>query len=65
MICFRVGASDAQILEKEFAPEVSAIDLLRLPNHEIYLKLMVNGVVSSPFSAGTLRMLKPHLSEMI
>jgi hypothetical protein len=55
-ICFRVGANDAQFLEKEFAPELSAIDLLRLPNYEIYLKLMLDGAVSPPFSAHTLSM---------
>lgn len=48
---FRLGASDARLLESEFLPEFSALDLMRLPNYHIYLKLMVGGVVSSPFSA--------------
>jgi type IV secretion system coupling TraD/TrwB family protein len=54
-ISFRLGASDARLLEPEFLPEFSASDLMRLPNYHIYLKLMVEGVVSSPFSAQTLR----------
>jgi len=54
MITFRLGLADAEILEKEFYPEMSAIDLVNLPNHEIYLKLMVDGVVTRPFSAETL-----------
>jgi DNA helicase HerA-like ATPase len=53
-ISFRLGATDSRLLESEFAPEFSAQDLMRLPNYHIYLKLMVEGVVSSPFSAETL-----------
>jgi hypothetical protein len=55
MISFRLGSADAEILGKEFYPELTAIDLLNLPNYQIYLKLMVNGVVSRPFSAEALR----------
>jgi len=54
MITFRVGATDAEFLEKEYAPEFEQQDLVGLPNHHIYLKLMVNGVTSRPFSATTL-----------
>lgn len=54
IISFRLGAEDAQTLAKEFEPEVSALDLTTLPNYHIYLKLMVKGSVSRPFSAQTL-----------
>lgn len=54
MMCFRVGATDAEMLEKEFYPEIRADDLVRLPNYMMYLKLMIDGVVSKPFSAETL-----------
>jgi hypothetical protein len=54
LISFRLGASDAQILEKEFYPELTALDLTSLPNYNIYLKLMVDGTVSRPFSGITL-----------
>lgn len=50
MIVFRVGVVDARLLAREFAPVFSAEDLVALPNHEIALKLMVNGVVSRGFS---------------
>jgi len=49
-----VGITDAEMLAKEFAPEVSLLDLVNSPNHTIYLRLMVDGVVSRPFSAETL-----------
>jgi Type IV secretion-system coupling protein DNA-binding domain len=54
MIAFRVGLADALFLEKEFHPEFAANDLINLPNYHIYLKLMIDGVVSKPFSAATL-----------
>ncbi len=54
MIIFRVGADDADFLEKEFEPEFMAQDLVNLPNFHVYLKLMIDGVTSRPFSASTL-----------
>jgi CxxC-x17-CxxC domain-containing protein len=58
MIIFRVGADDAEFLEKEFEPEFTAQDLVNLPNYHIYLKLMIDGVTSRPFSANTLPPMK-------
>jgi len=55
LIAFRVGAADAPLLAREFAPVFGAEDLLSLPNRSIYLKLLVDGVVSRPFSAETAR----------
>ena len=54
MLAFRVGAADAEFLEKEFEPEFVIQDLVNLPNFNIYLKLMVNGITSRPFSGATL-----------
>ncbi|HEY6807099.1 MAG TPA: type IV secretion system DNA-binding domain-containing protein [Pyrinomonadaceae bacterium] len=54
LISFRVGALDAELLAKEFYPDFSATDFTNLPNHHIYLKLMINGNVSQPFSAKTI-----------
>ena len=51
LISFRVGPDDASILAQEFQPEFSVLDLLSLPNRSIYLKLMIDGVPSAPFSA--------------
>ncbi len=58
MIIFRVGADDADFLEKEFGPEFTAQDLVSLPNYHIYLKLMIDGITSRPFSAITLPPIK-------
>lgn len=54
MISFRIGADDAEFFEKEFEPEFVMQDLVNLPNHHVYLKLMVDGVTSRPFSGVTL-----------
>jgi CxxC-x17-CxxC domain-containing protein len=54
MIIFRVGSDDAEFLESEFDPEFTPQDIVNLPNYKIYLKLMIDGVTSRPFSAKTL-----------
>ncbi len=58
MITFRVGAYDADVLEKEFAPVFMAEDIVNLGLRQIYLKLMIDSVSSSPFSASTLPPIK-------
>ena len=54
LICFRVGAGDAENLVKEFTPTFLEEDLVNLPAFSIYLKLMIDGISSDPFSANTL-----------
>jgi len=62
LICFRVGAADAEELVKEFTPFFLEEDLVNLPAFAIYLKLMIDGISSDPFSANTL---PPLFDEMI
>jgi len=57
LISFRVGATDAPFLEKEFEPSFSQHDLTRLPNFNIYAKIMVHGEPTPPFSAETVEFL--------
>jgi hypothetical protein len=54
LVCFRVGADDSEFLEKEFEPTYMMHDLVNLTKYHVYLKLMINGVSSTPFSATTL-----------
>jgi energy-coupling factor transporter ATP-binding protein EcfA2 len=54
MIVFRIGATDAEFLEKEFYPDFLASDFVNLPNYQVYVKLMIDGMTSKPFSARTL-----------
>ena len=59
MVVFRVGATDAEELAKEFTPIFDEEDLVNIPKYEMYLKLMIDGIASSPFSAKGL----PPLNE--
>ena len=54
IISFRVGAFDAEFLEKEFEPEYTANDLVNLSKYHICTRLMIDGIASTPFSAETL-----------
>jgi hypothetical protein len=54
IISFRVGAEDAEFLEKWFAPDFEMGDIVNLAKYNVYLKLMIDGVSSKGFSAATL-----------
>lgn len=63
LIGFRVGAEDAEFLEKEFSPEFYATDIVNLAKYNIYLKLMIDGLAGRPFSATTLPPFLPELES--
>lgn len=54
IISFRIGAGDAEILKPEFNSIFDVDDFIRLPQYAIYLKLLIDGTTSEPFSAYTL-----------
>ena len=54
IITFRVGAEDAEFLEKWFQPDFMMNDIVNLGKYTVYLKLMIDGISSRGFSAGTL-----------
>jgi hypothetical protein len=54
LISFRVGPEDASVMAAEFQPTFNTIDLMNLPNRDFYLKLMIDGAPSKPFSGRTL-----------
>jgi len=56
LVAFRVGAKDAGILAREFAPVFSAEDLIGLPHYHVYIRMMIDGKPAKPFSA---RVLEP------
>jgi CxxC-x17-CxxC domain-containing protein len=63
IISFRVGAEDAEHLEKEFDPVFLINDIVNLTKYNIYLKLMIDGIAGDAFSATVLPPL--DLSETI
>ena len=54
LVCFQVGAQDATVLAEQLGAEVQAADLLRLPRYRAYLRLLIDGQPSRPFSMLTL-----------
>ena len=54
IISFRVGAEDAHVMARQFEPVFLPIDLMNLPNRHMYLRLMIDGAPSKPFSAITM-----------
>lgn len=54
IVSFRVGAEDAEFLEKEFDPVFLLNDIVNLSKYQVYLKLMIDGIAGDAFSATTL-----------
>lgn len=61
LISFRLGGHDAPVIAREFLPKFSSEDLVKLPNYEIYLKLMIDGAPSKAFSANTVEPREPEV----
>lgn len=63
IIVFRVGGDDAERLESELAPIFKAKDMINLGTREFYIKMIIDGEATEPFSAETLKILPaPHAS---
>ncbi|MDO8496809.1 MAG: type IV secretion system DNA-binding domain-containing protein [bacterium] len=54
IVSFRVGAEDAEFLEKWFSPDFLMADIINLGKYNMYLKLMIDGVSSRGFSAAAI-----------
>lgn len=54
VLSFRIGTEDAMHMSKEMFPEFTIEDFINLPNYKMYLKLMIDGKPSRPYSAYTL-----------
>jgi hypothetical protein len=54
LVSFRIGPEDAGVISKEFQPTFDTQDLMSLANRDMYLKLMIDGTPSVPFSARTI-----------
>ena len=51
---FRVGAEDAEYLEKQFSPVFTAKDIMSIDNYNAYLKMLANGRPVKPFNIETM-----------
>lgn len=50
MMSFKVGAPDAEFLEKEYAPVLGAQDIIGIANYKAYAKLNIDNSTSRAFS---------------
>ncbi|MFA5871648.1 MAG: type IV secretion system DNA-binding domain-containing protein [Parcubacteria group bacterium] len=67
-ICsFRVGAEDAEFLQKQYEPVFDANDLMNVDNRNCFMKLLINSQVASPFNMKTYPPTKgnPQIAEAI
>jgi len=49
-MAFRIGAADAAILAREFAPKLGPENLANLPKHSMYVRLMIDSGTCQEFS---------------
>jgi hypothetical protein len=54
MVSFQVGSEDAEVLSQQFEELVTPKDILSLPKYHAYVRLMIDGIPSKPFSVATL-----------
>ena len=54
MQSFKIGAADAEFLEKEYTPVLSAGDIVWIANYKSYIKLNVNNSTTRPFSMNSI-----------
>ncbi|WKD85217.1 hypothetical protein KCTC32516_00557 [Polaribacter huanghezhanensis] len=54
ILCFRISYNDAKYMAQEFYPTFKANDFISLENYHVYLRLLVDGKISPPFSAKTI-----------
>ncbi len=63
LVSFRIGAADAEFMAKEF-PNVTEHDLVNLPFASTYVKLLIDGTPTKPFSMRTVKSETPHHKEL-
>jgi hypothetical protein len=54
LIAFQVGAQDAEFIATQFGSQMQASDLMALPRYAAYVRLLIEGMPSRPFSMRTL-----------
>ncbi len=59
MLAFQVGARDAEVLTEQFGGTMTPADLMSLPKYTAYVRLLIDGMPSRPFSMQTLT---PHFT---
>ncbi|KND52155.1 MAG: putative Type IV secretory pathway VirD4 component [Parcubacteria bacterium C7867-003] len=50
IMAYRVGAEDAEFLEKQFSPVFTAKDIMNIDNYNFYAKMLVDGKTAKAFN---------------
>jgi len=58
---YRIGAEDAEFLEKQFEPGFSRFDLVNLDNFTLIIKMMINNKTSTPFKINAVKPTKGRI----
>jgi hypothetical protein len=53
LIAFQVGAQDAEVLTEQLGGDLTPRDMLILPHYHAYIRLLVNGMPTAPFTLRT------------
>ncbi len=54
LVSFQAGAKDAELLAEQLGPELTPAEMLRPPRYQAYVRLLIGGMPSRPFSMQTL-----------
>jgi len=54
IVSFQIGSDDAEPMSEQFEEMVLPKDILSLPKYHAYMRLMIKGIPSKPFSVSTL-----------
>lgn len=65
MVAFRVGAEDAEFLEKQFAPVFNKNDLINIDNFNAYVKILIKGQTTQPFNIKTAPAVRGSLENIV
>jgi hypothetical protein len=54
LVAFQVGAQDAEVIAQQLAGDLTERDLMQLPRYHAFVRLLIDGMPSRPFSMQTL-----------
>jgi hypothetical protein len=63
LVCFQMGPQDAEILAEQLAGDIQPEDIIALPRYTAYVRLLIDGMPSRPFSMETLPPVRPRRGD--
>lgn len=63
LLCFQIGAEDAEFVSEQLGGYVSEPDLMQLPKYTAYARLLIDGVTQRPFSMQTIPVMRDSRND--